>query len=153
MLHEGASEKGSEVGVKNPVQRWPYQWCSLDVCKVLQQALGVVDGGVELSIGVLPLAIQILSAQRAAMAGAGNGDSGREEAQRVGGGEQSDVDNPTARDQAGAGLVRTEAAGAVRASRQAVLRWPLFFFLEEVRLTHLPLITPSGFSMGTILKM
>lgn len=31
----------------------------------------MVDGGVELRIGVLPLAIQILSAQRAAMAGAG----------------------------------------------------------------------------------
>lgn len=31
----------------------------------------MVDGGVELRIGVLPLAVQILSAQRTAMAGAG----------------------------------------------------------------------------------
>ena len=38
------------------------------MCKVLQQALSVEDGGVELKIGALPLAIQILSAQRTAMA-------------------------------------------------------------------------------------
>ena len=35
--------------------------------KVLQQALSVVDGGVELRIGVLPLPIQILSTQRTTM--------------------------------------------------------------------------------------
>lgn len=37
------------------------------MCKVLQQALSVVDGGVELRIGVLPLPIQILSTQRTTM--------------------------------------------------------------------------------------
>lgn len=67
-LHEGERER--ERG-KIQVKRKPYQWCSLYVCKVLQQALSVVDGGVELGIGVLPLAIQILSTQRTAMAGAG----------------------------------------------------------------------------------
>ncbi|KAF3851157.1 hypothetical protein F7725_012929 [Dissostichus mawsoni] len=50
-----------------------YQWCSLYVCKVLQQALSVVDGGVELKVGILPLAIQILSTQRTTMTTAEEG--------------------------------------------------------------------------------
>lgn len=50
-----------------------YQWCSLYVCKVLQQALSVVDGGVEIKVGILPLAIQILSTQRTTMTTAEEG--------------------------------------------------------------------------------
>lgn len=38
-----------------------YQRCSLYMCQVLQQALSVVDGGVQLRTGVLPLAIQVFS--------------------------------------------------------------------------------------------
>lgn len=38
-----------------------YQGCSLYMCQVLQQALSVVDGGVQLWTGVLPLAIQVFS--------------------------------------------------------------------------------------------
>lgn len=44
-----------------------YQWCSLYVGKVLQQALSVVDGGVQLRIWGLPLAIQVFSTQRTTM--------------------------------------------------------------------------------------
>lgn len=39
----------------------------------------MVDGGVELRVGVLPLAIQVLSAQRAAVAGAGGRETAAEE--------------------------------------------------------------------------
>lgn len=36
--------------------------------QVLQEALGVVDGGVELGTGCLPAAVQVLPKQRAPMA-------------------------------------------------------------------------------------
>ena len=39
--------------------------------EVLQQALGVVDGWVELMVRVLPLTVQILPAQRAAVTARG----------------------------------------------------------------------------------
>lgn len=41
-----------------------HQRCSPDSAEVLQQTLGVVDGGVKLRTGVLPLSVQILAAQR-----------------------------------------------------------------------------------------
>lgn len=41
------------------------------MCKVLQETLCVVDSGVEIRMGVLPLAVQILSTQRTTMAIAG----------------------------------------------------------------------------------
>ena len=55
------------------------------MCKVLQQALGVVDGGMQLNVRVLPLAIQIFSTQRATMTRA------EMEAEIRSGGERSNI--------------------------------------------------------------
>lgn len=44
-----------------------HQWSSSCSSEVLQETLGVVDGGVQLGIGALPLSVQILPTQRTTM--------------------------------------------------------------------------------------
>lgn len=47
----------------------PYQWHPLDSRQVLQQALGMEDGGMQVRVRPLPLAVQVLPTERTPVAG------------------------------------------------------------------------------------
>lgn len=89
--HHSYEEVNEKMKHKLSLINWrSYQWCPLYLCKVLQQALSVVDGGVELRIGILPLTIQIFSTQGTTMTTAerrwqkrGRWQSGRKQSNRV----------------------------------------------------------------------
>jgi hypothetical protein len=63
---------GTHMAVTVRKRGWAHQWRPLDGGEVLQQTLGVVNGRMQLRAGALPLSVQILPTQRAAMTGGRN---------------------------------------------------------------------------------
>ena len=55
-----------------------YEWRASDAVEVVEQALGVVDGGAEHGAGPAPLAVQVLPVERTAVPGEREGEGGRE---------------------------------------------------------------------------
>lgn len=133
---KGTVGYGTHMAVTVCKSGWAYQWRPLDGSEVLQQALSVIDGRMQLRTGVLPLSVQILPAQRTTVTGGSGGRNGMRKR------EVNQLEFVCARVCYIALVVCVCVLVCAYVHTSIVCVY-----------TYLPLTTPSGLSMGTILKM